>query len=148
LVDKKNIIRSLLQGVGVVVGILIAFGIDAWWDTRGEHRLEAEYVSSLRSEIRAALGEVASDLASRRRLNDQLDIFLSDGPLPPDSLRALLRAASTVSNIAPPSAVLDDLVSSGRLQLLRSAELREGLMLYRPKCWERSRSTKTCIDTS
>jgi hypothetical protein len=131
LIDKRNIIRLVLQGVGVVVSILIAFGIDAWWDSRGEHRLEAEYLSSLRSEIHAALGEVASDLESRRRLSDQLATFFNNGPLPIDSLRALLRGASTVSNIAPPSAVLDDLVSSGRLQLLRSAELREGLMLYR-----------------
>ena len=131
MIDKKNILRLVVQGVGVVISILIAFGIDAWWDSRGEHRLEAEYVSSLRSEIRAALGEVASDLESRRRLSDQLNLFFSNGPLPTDSLRVLLRSASGVSNISPPSAVLDDLVSSGRLQLLRSAELREALMLYR-----------------
>ena len=97
MIDKKNVLRLVLQGVGVVISILIAFGIDAWWDSRAEHRLEAEYVSSLRSEIRAALGEVASDLESRRRLSDQLNLFFSNGPLSIDSLRVLLRSASGVS---------------------------------------------------
>ena len=55
--------RNVGEGVVIVVSILLAFGIDAWWGVRGERRLEAEYVSRLQAE----LGARASDSPSLRQ---------------------------------------------------------------------------------
>lgn len=123
--------RILVEGPAIVVSILLAFAIDAWWDRRGERRLEAEYLSSLAGEVRAGLTELEGDLDGRERLRTRLLYVLSVEAVPADSIRVLLRDASSVSNIAPPTAVMDDLVSSGRLPLIRSEEIREALMLYR-----------------
>lgn len=123
--------RVMVEGLAIVVSILLAFGIDAWWDRRNERRLETEYLAALTTEVRDGLTEIRGDLRQRERLETRLAYVLSGDDIPADSLRATLRDAAIVSNVAPPTAVVDDLVSSGRLSLIRSSEIREAVMLYR-----------------
>jgi hypothetical protein len=123
--------RVLAEGIAIVASILLAFAIQAWWDARSERQLEQEYLSAIHVEIEGALAEVQRDLATLQETGRALDEFFVDAPLPSHSLRRLLALASVVPNIAPPTAVLDDLVASGRLQLIRSSAVREQLMLFR-----------------
>jgi hypothetical protein len=123
--------RAIVEGVTVVVGILLAFSIDAAWDGLGDRRAEAVYRSSLETELQTALRAFERKQRLSRDLDALLVSFLDHGPLPGDSLRAMIRGTTFVSNLQPPRSVLDDLVSSGRMQILRSRELREGLMRFR-----------------
>lgn len=123
--------KRIGDGVAIVTSILLAFGIDAWWDARGTRTLEQEYLAALASETRQALGEITADLNAQERLRTALLSYANGEPIEPDSLSRILRRASSVNNIAPPTAVIDELVSSGRLQVIRSREVREGVMLYR-----------------
>lgn len=129
---KTNKIKQLaLESITVIVSILLAFGIDAWWDARSERRLEQEYISAIYVEITGALDEVRRDIGSLKETKRALDEFFASAPLSSDSLRRVLVLASIVPNIAPPTAVLDDLVASGRLRVIRSSSVREKLMLFR-----------------
>jgi hypothetical protein len=130
-VERAGPRKRLLDALAIVASILLAFGIDAWWDARRERALEREYLSALSTEVQNALREVAADLDGQETLRAQLAYYVREANVPPDSLRRILSNAASVSNIAPPTSVIEDLVSSGRLQIIRSAEIREGIMLYR-----------------
>jgi hypothetical protein len=127
---NASISRVAIEAFVIVASILLAFAIDAWWDNRTQRRLERDYLQALRIELRNAQNEIGRDLAGQEDLRGRLVRFLAQGSMPPDSLRQMIRMASGVNNIAPPTAVLTDLISSGRLHLIRSADLREGLMRY------------------
>ncbi len=43
--------RILVEGVVIVGSILLAFGIDAWWDGVQERALELEYAERLRADL-------------------------------------------------------------------------------------------------
>ena len=125
-----SLARAAVEAFVIVGSISLAFGIDAWWDNRSQRRLENDYLQALHIELRNAQNEIGDDLAGQEELQSRLVQFLAQGHVPPDSLRQVIGRASFVNNIAPPTAVLNDLISSGRLLLIRSANVREGLMRY------------------
>jgi hypothetical protein len=125
-----SIARVAVEAFAIIVSILLAFAIDAWWDNRTERRLERDYLQALRVELRNAQREIGQDLAGQEELRLRLIRFLTQPDVPQDSLRQMIAMSSFTNNIAPPTAVLNDLISSGRLHLIRSAEVREGLMRY------------------
>lgn len=123
--------RFATEGLTIVASILLAFGIDAWWDARSDRRAESQYLGALRVEFQNALLEISADLEDQEALRSQLSYFIRQSNVPPDSLRSILRLAATVNNIAPPVSVMEEIVSSGRLQVIRSIEIREGIVAYR-----------------
>jgi len=123
--------RIIAEGAAIVVSILLAFSIDAWWELRAERELEREYLASLQTEVEVAFSEFEADLQSRHRLRSMLVRYLTDEDLDKDFIFELLQRATIVNNLSPPTSVMDDLVSSGRLQLIRSADIRAGIMLHR-----------------
>jgi hypothetical protein len=123
--------RLAIEGLTIIASILLAFGIDAWWDARKERLVEGQYLSALRVEFQNGLDEVSSDLQNQETLRSLLSYFVRQSSVPPDSLRTILRLAASVNNIAPPTSVMEEIVSSGRLQVIRSAELRESIVAYR-----------------
>ena len=54
-------LRVFVEGVVIVGSILLAFGIDAWWDGSKERADELDYLRALRSEFQAAAVELADD---------------------------------------------------------------------------------------
>ena len=44
-----------VESVAIVVSILLAFAIDAWWEERQERRFEQEALVSLKSEYESHL---------------------------------------------------------------------------------------------
>ena len=77
-------LRVFVEGVVIVGSILLAFGIQAWWDERGERRAQAEQIVTLRSEFRTARGTLESDadaLEEAGRATNELLALM--GPLAP-----------------------------------------------------------------
>lgn len=52
--DRMRWIRVLIEAVVIVGSILLAFGIDAWWDARNEAVRRLAGVEGLRSDFQAA----------------------------------------------------------------------------------------------
>jgi hypothetical protein len=82
----------------------------------------------------AARAEFDSDVATReshRAVLDSLASEVNQRTAADSSVVAWLRVANTLSSVFfPPTAVFDDLVSSGNLRLIRSDGLRFALMEY------------------
>ena len=124
-------VRVGAEAAAIVSSILLAFAINAWWALRGDQEVEHEYLTALHSEVNAAISELEDDLQVRETLRTMLVQYLSDGSKDPQLFAEMLYQSSFVNNLSPPMSVLDELVSSGRLRLIQSSEIRQGLVLYR-----------------
>jgi hypothetical protein len=128
--------RRLVHGVAevaiVVLSILIAFGLDSWWDTRTAARWERIELESLRDEFAANLEHLAQVIRTHEEsvvAVEAIRDFAADGSsdstvLFPDSVLAFLIEWRT-SEIT--MGTLDALLASGDLGELRSPELRRRL---------------------
>jgi hypothetical protein len=120
--------RFLIEGMVIVGSILLAFGIDAWWEGQQEATEEREVLIGLEADFvdlrdRLILWEGFNHTGVRL-----LDQFLSD------SVADLDRAAAdsalwyvSVVNVLDQGGPLEALMSSGRLELIRNREIRSRL---------------------
>jgi hypothetical protein len=123
------------EGAAIVVGILLAFTIDAWWEERALRIEEQQVLQGLRSEfhsIRDVLsGHLSEHLTNLKTLEDFLGAAGSSGaekagPIIDATLLALLSPAT--SDIG--SGTLDALLSSGRIEILTNKSLRAKLAAW------------------
>ena len=133
-VPTRRLARLVGELALITAGVLLALMADAAWDSRQERAQERDYLQSLRSEMLAARAEFDSDVATRathRAVLDSLSRELEQRNAADSIVVAWLRVANTLSSVFfPPTAVFDDLVSSGNLRLIRSDGVRFALMEY------------------
>lgn len=125
----------LVEGVIIVVSILLALLLDAAWDYRGDRAREGEYLAGLYDEFRASREELALDERARAVILGRLDRLLAasrdPGAIPPpDSLGGWTASTLNYRFYTPGHAVLDDLIASGSLGLIRSDSIRRLLLRY------------------
>lgn len=123
------------EGSIIVVSILLALAVQAWWEGRQERRQEREYLAALRGELEGGLAVLErSEVAVSDILHSHEALIGQFGAVPlapPDSLVFWLSALSfPPSFFNPPTAVLDDLVSSGGIQLIKADRLRLAVAEY------------------
>lgn len=127
--------RVLIEGLVIVVSILLAFGIDAWWDELQERERERGYLVALRGEFAVTREQQAAPLSSARaRTMHAAEALIAQAQgaprAPDDSLYWWMSGLSQQLEFDPPRAVLDDLVSSGETHLIASDSLRLALAFY------------------
>jgi len=129
-------LRVFVEGVVIVGSILLAFGIEAWWDGRQEREEEQAILTALRSELADA----------RQGFEDQLELLDEDmrlaattlealsnaqvGELPTDSVRELATTLGPSFAFQPPRAALNDLLNGGGIVLIQSDTLRRAIAAY------------------
>jgi hypothetical protein len=119
----------------VFVGILAAFALDSWWAQRGEHELEAAYLTGLRSDFATAEAEV-DRLLERHRLADsqftELHRLLrsGEGAEYPDSVVSLTHGLWSTWVYTPRLPTYENLLATVGLEILESEQLRQALMAY------------------
>jgi hypothetical protein len=95
--------RGAIEAAFILLGILGAFGIDAWWGERGASRLERELLTRLAVEAGRNRTELDRTLGSIEVWGARSDRFLSASPddllaVEPDSVElfvvSLMRAAT------------------------------------------------------
>ena len=128
--------HPVLEGLAVLVGILIAFGLEAAWQERSARLEERDNLVALRSELEDARRHfvsrdeaLAADMAQTDRVREELNSFAIQ-TVPDDSINALAVALGPMAVRVPPRAALDDLLSSGGIRRVRSAELRRAVAGY------------------
>jgi hypothetical protein len=136
LADRNSWRPALLDGFAVLVGILLAFGIDAWWDLNAERARGQAYLTAVRDELvsnRAVLEADLDTLDSWVRLSERhLRTIISPGAPAPSRDSVLEMVWRTGPQRPTPIArtAIDDLLSSGGFQFIESAALRRAIAEY------------------
>jgi len=123
------------EGLTIIVSILLALLADAAWGYRGDRADERQLLDGLREEFVEAADEIGNDIAARdrilRRTETLIDARRDPAARPgPDSVREFVSDLLDWRFYTPIHAVLDDAIESGRVELIRSRQIRESLMAY------------------
>ena len=129
-------LRIFAEGVVIVVSILLAFGIEAWWASVGERERERGYLLSLREEFSEVLNQLAEVEAERglaiHGVESLIGQIQGDQRAPADSLFMWFSLTSMPVSFDPPRGVFDDAAASGVIQRIQLDKLRVALAQYGP----------------
>jgi hypothetical protein len=120
--------RLSAEGVAIIVSILLAFWIDAWWDGRKDRLEEQEILVGLEIEF-VDLRDRLDRWAQINRTGIQfIEQYLSDSVTEMDlqSIEYAFFYASGV-NVLDQGGALDALMASGRLERIRNRDIRARL---------------------
>jgi len=123
------------EGAAIVVSILLAFAIDAWWEERAIRIEEQQVLQGLRSEFHSIRDVLSGHLSEHLQGVQALENFLNAagesggeeaGPIVDAALLVLLTPMT--SDLG--SGTLDALLSSGRIEILANRMLRAKLAAW------------------
>ncbi len=128
-------LRVFVEGVVIVGSILLAFGLQAWWEGRQEREEAHEIVVGLREEYvqhRAAIERFGDrwELHSRS-VNRLLSEIRSESSPPVAAMDTMLWHVIFAGTFDPASGVRDALIASGELDLIQNPELRARLSAWK-----------------
>jgi len=127
-------LRVFVEGVVIVGSILLAFGLQAWWDESRERVEEQQILQGLQEEFRQHQAYVSRRLEineGTRRGIETLQRFSGDSVRDSAGGVEVVEAIRSIA-VSPPAtqlrgAVLEGLIGSGRLELIRDRRLRDEL---------------------
>ena len=131
-------VRLFAETVAIVLSILIAFALDAWWDDRRENAEQRRYLVAIAADFEANQ-ELLRRYESMYRevdIGTRALIGMLEGPGPgapvsvPDSL---VTAAAFVATYDPSRAAYEDLLNGGGLASIRNEALRHDLAAWPPQ---------------
>ena len=125
-----------IESVAVLVSILLAFAIDAWWDGYQESRRESQLLDGLAADFEASRAQLVDrlELAKRMTVGNGLllDLLSAQAPgttvMVPDSL---IMSALTAPTYEPSTNALDAALASGEIDLVRNQSIRLHLATWR-----------------
>lgn len=135
MIRKVKIGKYLAEGILIVVSILLAFSIEAWWEFRKVSTEEKKLLQNLHADftqnrqlLDVAITHHEGTMTNCQELMDMIHPRQSNkGVMVPDSLlfRALLW-----HTYDPVVGTLNSAISSGRISLIQSDELRTELAIW------------------
>lgn len=126
-------LRLATEGVVVVMSILLAFGIDAWWEGRQRLSDEEELLVGLLQETTDNLATLRAGLDSLEANRERLSRFvLSDASgfsefLGDSAWNSVVRPQYRDYSPKLSYGFLDATIAAGKLELIRDVELRAAL---------------------
>jgi hypothetical protein len=131
MATKIPVGRFLVEGVVVVVSILLAFGIDAWWAERIERAEAQSALNTLYEELEGNAARLERTLAFQAEVGDATESLLAaaggDTDLPEDSVTALLGVLGFWRTTGFETGALEALLSSSGLSVIDDVQLRRGI---------------------
>ncbi len=127
--------RAAAEFAIIVLGVLAAFAVDNWNQSRADAELESQYLVRLLAEVTADVEMLELTLRLAELKNNALRVVRgwraeTDEPKP---LIDALRAPSDNLGFNLPTlntATIEDLTSTGRLSLIDDTDLRQALLVY------------------
>jgi hypothetical protein len=121
--------RIFVEGVVIVVSILLAFGLQAWWEGVQERADERALIVDLSPEFSENLRDLRATILLHQGYAvriDGLGSMTSDqmSAIPPDSLSRYSAAMASQATFDPRTGTLNGAINSGRLLLLSDSDLR------------------------
>jgi hypothetical protein len=129
----RSVGRLLSEGVLIVLSILLAFALDAWWDGLQELREETDILRRLEVETSANLDQLLEKRTRHEEARDAATALLEfTGPreslaVGQDSIARLITRLASYWTYDPGNGVLSSLLNSDKLRLLRNESLRTEL---------------------
>lgn len=126
--------RILAEGIAIIVSILFAFGIDAWWTARQLHMDEQVILRQLGAEFQTNAALLAEQRLNHEEILAAIKLVLSvTGPEPDPTVAESPELRVAIDRITrwwtydPRMGVLSGLTQSGRLSIISSDPLRNAL---------------------
>jgi len=130
---RSFVLRLVAEFLVIVVGVLVALGMDNWATSQRERALEAEYLSRLLDDVRYDLREL-SFVDSVSRIGGDASRMLHTpsvvDSLGPSQLVSAVLVAGDVRIPDPSRSTFEELINSGQIVLIRSQEVRRALSSY------------------
>ncbi len=126
--------RFVMEGVVIVASILLAFGIEAWWDLRGESLAAESRLEAVQTELGEARNGYAGHLTQLDTQDSLAVLILREVSQYSGSaarLDTLLWRLGPPPEYSPPMSAYGDATSTGSLSLITSDALRRALAEYR-----------------
>ncbi len=115
----------------LLVSILLAFSIEAWWDHYQDRGEEQGILLGLKSEFEQNLAFIEIELSYRHAVLDSIgkifDASVAPTSLEPEVLDGLIGDVTWWQNIKYFRGAIDGLLQSGRLSLIKNEDLRRVL---------------------
>jgi hypothetical protein len=120
-----------VETFAIVVSILLAFSIDAWWDGRKDRLQEQEILLGLEIEFVDLRGRLDHWGQYNRTGMGYIERYLSDAvsEMNREAIEATFGHASLV-NILDQGGAIDGLIASGRLEIISDREIRARLIKW------------------
>ncbi|MEM6484515.1 MAG: hypothetical protein AAF662_05965 [Pseudomonadota bacterium] len=119
------------EGVAIVVSILLAFGIEAWWSDRQEVQLVEENLAALRDELTSNLEEIRHERTFRQAVinatRQLFELAQSEDAIPAIELDRLLSDVTWGGRIDVSTGALLSTLQTGILTSIDESELRRSL---------------------
>ena len=135
-VQNQNWTAVMIDFVIVVVGVYIGIQAQAWHSDRDNRAIERQYLLSLHEQLVDLIGDSedfvvgAQDrLAAFGEVKANFEIPSKSSELEPQHCRAITYSHIYVGQIVAPPAI-EELLSTGRLQLITNAEMRLAIVSY------------------
>jgi hypothetical protein len=131
LANRERLNWLLLEGLAIIVSILLAFSIDAWWDGRKDRSEELELLIGLEIEIVDLRGRLDKWANINSSGMQSIGRYLSDSVTEMDlqSIESTFWFAS-IGNVLDQGGALDALFASGRLERISDRKIRARLMKW------------------
>ena len=137
LIDSGSITKYLLYAIGeillVVIGILIALQVNNWQSDRIDRQQEKYYLSKLIQNMALDtlnLNDRISTIKFRNEDIRQLKSEVGDLSLTEFSRDSLVYSLVMIQNFTPQSSTMENLISTGILDLIRNQALVDSLFIY------------------
>ena len=120
--------RIAVEATAIVISILLAFAIDAWWADKKERDVEHRTLQALRSDLIASNEELDRLLQGLADARTNFARFQSATPaelikIDPEAVRPIVISLVTPASFNPITATHDALSNDGRLGLISDPEL-------------------------
>ena len=118
----------------IIVSILLAFSIDAWWDSRQDVERQSLLLAALNHDFEQNRELLKEALASNQESLSTVQEFskvIANSETIPRNFDLLYAQSFRVQFFEPVSATYDALIGGGDFALIRSDELREALVEWR-----------------
>lgn len=135
-IRRQDWFTVIIEVFIVVFGVFIGLQVNQWAAERGERALEHASLERLFLEAQAAHRNVANYVSGIKRFNgmrrNAVAFVDSDIPAPENDLllRVGVNTMAQIPPLLPVSVAYDELRSSGQLQLIRSAKLRDQIATF------------------
>ena len=114
------------------VGILVAFGLDAWWDHRNELREEKKHLRALEGDFKRNVADLKMLIRDEQQISaSSLEALkIARGDRPADKVHIVLSEVFNSRRFDPVMGAYEALVNSGGLAVLSDDELRAVLAAF------------------